>query len=380
MIGSKAVLFVGYLLNDPDVKQILTWVKEVLQDDFQRAYLVLSKTSKNEVERDYFKNLGVNIIYTSELVDDWESKSHTDQLVEFFDYLLEDDKGKILDQIYDELKPLHDLNYVYGKYVRNALRDINISCENYEIDLSKHDEYSENDEREKFKLLLWTYLESGIIPEGYAVDGADLNKLEVIRKVLRKSCFISARRKIDRRYFGTELHNDITNRFDELIFMFDYQKLNDLKNNIAIRLSAEFPELFMQQAYICALLNDYFTPYNCLKNAAKLFYKNKNYTWYFLAELNRKFVGKVCTNHFVESSRTDEERNQLEIELKAIDIERILDTIPDLGHNHNEFLRELSDFKILYTLFYDVFSDSIKVNEQAKRNIRFFQVLPHMKS
>ena len=372
LIGSKVVLFVGYSLNDPDVKQIFTWVKEVLQDDFQRAYLILSKTSKNEIERDYFRNLGVNIIYTSEIVDDWDNKSHTDQLVEFFDYLLEDEEEKILDQIYNELKPLQDLNYVYGKYVRNALRDIKISCEDYEIDLSRHAIHYENDEKEKFKLLLWTYLESEKIPEGYTIDGTDWNKLKVIKKVLGKSCFKSARREIDRKYCRTELQNDSTNQFDDLIYMFDYQKLNDLKNNNAIRLADDFPELYMQQAYICALLNDYFTAYNCLKNASKIFYKNKNYTWYFLAEFNRKYVGKVCTHPFVEPSLTDEERNQLEIELKAIDIERILETIPELGHNHNEYLRELSDFKTSYTLFYDMFSDSIKVNEQAKTAYSFF--------
>lgn len=115
-----------------------------------------------------------------------------------------------------------------------------------------------------------------------------------------------------------------------------------------------------------------YTSYNCLKNASKIFYKNKNYTWYFLAEFNRKYVGKVCTYPFIELSFTDEERNQLEIELKAIDIKRILETIPELGHNHNEYLRELSDFKISYTLFYDMFSDSIKANEQAKTAYSFF--------
>lgn len=372
LIGSRVVLFVGYSLNDPDVKQIFTWVKDVLKEDFQRAYLILSKTSKNEIERDYFRNLGVNIIYTSEIVDDWDNKSHTDQLVEFFDYLLEDEKEKLLDQIYNELKPLQDLNYIYGKYVRNALRVIDISCDNYEIDLSSHAIYSESDEKEKFKLLLWSYLESEKVPDGYIIDGADWNKLKVIKKVLSKSCFNSASREINRKYCRIELQKDNTNQFDDIVYMFDYQKLNDLKNNNAVRLAADFPELYMQQAFICALLNDYFTAYNCLKNASKIFYKNKNYTWYFLAEFNRKYVGKVCTHPFVEPSLTDEERSQLELELKSIDIERILKTIPELGHNHNEYLRELSDFKISYTLFYDMFSDSIKANEQAKTAYSIF--------
>lgn len=43
IIGSKVVLFVGYSLNDPDVLHIISWVKDILKDDFQRAYLILTK-------------------------------------------------------------------------------------------------------------------------------------------------------------------------------------------------------------------------------------------------------------------------------------------------------------------------------------------------
>ena len=38
IIGSKVVLFVGYSFNDPDLKQIFSWVKGILHGDFQPAY------------------------------------------------------------------------------------------------------------------------------------------------------------------------------------------------------------------------------------------------------------------------------------------------------------------------------------------------------
>lgn len=55
IIGSKVVLFMGYSLNDPDVKHIISWVKDILKDDFQRAYLILTRVSANNIEREYFK-------------------------------------------------------------------------------------------------------------------------------------------------------------------------------------------------------------------------------------------------------------------------------------------------------------------------------------
>lgn len=372
LIGSKVVVFVGYSLNDPDVKQIFTWVKEVLKDDFQRAYLILSNIQKNEIERDYFKHLGVNIIYTSEIITGWDKKTHTEQLVEFFDYILEDEEEKVLDRVYKELKPLQDLNYVYGKYIRNALRKLDISCDNDELDLSSYSMLSQSDDSDKLKELLWACLENENIPKGCIIDNSDWNKLKTIKRVLKKSGFKTAKRKIDGRMSRVDLRENTEDSIDKLLYLFDYKSLSELKTNNTMKLAADSPKLYMQQAFICSLLNEYYSAYNCLKNASKIFYSNKEYTWYFLAEFNRKYVGKVCMHPMVISSLTEAERIQLETEVKAIDITRILETIPELGHNHNEYLRELCDFRISYTLFYDMFSDSIKANEQAKTAYSLF--------
>ena len=40
LIATNVVLFIGYSFNDPDVKQLFTWVKNVLGNDFQRAYML----------------------------------------------------------------------------------------------------------------------------------------------------------------------------------------------------------------------------------------------------------------------------------------------------------------------------------------------------
>ena len=62
LIGTQTVLFIGYSLNDPDVKQIFSWVKEILGEDFQRAYLINAADEFNENVNEYFRHLGVNLI------------------------------------------------------------------------------------------------------------------------------------------------------------------------------------------------------------------------------------------------------------------------------------------------------------------------------
>ena len=56
IIGSKIVLFVGYSLSDPDIKHIFSWVKEILNQNFQRAYIIVTREEPNELKKDYLWN------------------------------------------------------------------------------------------------------------------------------------------------------------------------------------------------------------------------------------------------------------------------------------------------------------------------------------
>ena len=374
IVGSKVILFIGYSLNDPDVKQIFAWVKDILKNDFQRAYLVLSNVEKNDIEKSYFRNLGINLIYTSELIEDWKLKTHTQQLVEFFDFILEDENDKLLDSVYKELKPLQNLNYVYAKYVKNALWKAGITCADKEIDLSSFicsDVLKEN-QSENFKDLLWMYLKNGEKTNDCSINSSDRNRLIVIKNVLCKSFFTSAKRGTERINFEVPSCNNSENTISKLIFSFDYQKLYEIKNSNLGRLGIDSPDLYMQQAYISALLNDYYYAYRSLSTASKIYYKNKNYVWYFFAEFNRKHVGNICLQSLDNSSISEEDYEQLKIEVRSIDLEQTFESLPNLGNNHNEFLSELSNFKITNSLFYEMFSSALNVNKEAKTAYSFF--------
>ncbi len=61
VFASKLVLFVGFSFSDPNLKQILKRVRNVLREDFQPAYLfTLEKPSF--IQREYFKKKGIRII------------------------------------------------------------------------------------------------------------------------------------------------------------------------------------------------------------------------------------------------------------------------------------------------------------------------------
>lgn len=367
LIGSKVVLFIGYSLNDPDVKHIISWVKDVLKDDFQRAYLILTKTIPNDIEKEYFKNLGINLIYGSELVraEDEETLTHSQELIEVLDYLLLKEQGNNLDVLYDELKPFEDLNYVYGKYITNAFGRHNIVCGNDDtIDFLHLDKKSDD---ELLAEAIWSVVEKNDCEIEF-----DKEKIISIIHICEKSRFTKLIKSENNKIKTHELKNTKISTIENLIFRFDYDGLRDFLNKNNSKLSIDNPNLYMQQAFVCAFLYDFYSAYNYLKIASKAFYARKSYTWYFIAELNRKYVGQLALWPFMSYGLDPEEKNTFEAEVKAIDLSRVLDSIPDMGNNSNTFLLELKNFTISYTLFYNVYADSLKTNEQASTAYSFF--------
>ena len=63
LISTYTILFLGYSINDINVKYIFQWVKDILGNSFQQAYFLENNQNKkfNQVEFDYYKNRGINI-------------------------------------------------------------------------------------------------------------------------------------------------------------------------------------------------------------------------------------------------------------------------------------------------------------------------------
>ena len=123
IIGVKTVLFLGYSLSDPDIKHIFSWVKEILSDEFQNAYMIEASKTYDENEENYYKHLGVNLIYASELLKDYNAEDVSVNLLRVVDYILEEDQyhEDYLDIIYDSAETYMPINYIYNRYIRDII-------------------------------------------------------------------------------------------------------------------------------------------------------------------------------------------------------------------------------------------------------------------
>lgn len=116
IIGSKVVLFIGYSFNDPDTKQIMSWVKNILKDDMQRAYLIDVDSDYDRNKELYYKNWGVNIIFARAWIKRCNKKDKSQLLNKSLRKMLQNSSSS-LGAVYKDLKGFKDWNYVYNKYI-----------------------------------------------------------------------------------------------------------------------------------------------------------------------------------------------------------------------------------------------------------------------
>lgn len=403
LIGTKVLLIVGYSFNDPDIKQIFDWAKDVLKSDFQRAYLIEIKNEYDPNEETYYRNFGINVLYASIMLNDFAALKYSERLVKMISWINENEELSTIDKIYSELRPFSFLKYTYGKYVTNTFRNLGFYCDNGQISyMKKTSSYQPADalnriayniaKRNKKKCYVFADNNRKIeisIPEKYKSE--DNEKINTIIEILEKSSINRLELAIpvdsdmplvegEQEIFGAhrvivEIDNIEPPEWIDAINCFDYYKLQKIEEHNDERLSEESIELYMEQAQIAFFRKRYLKSYNLLKTYLKVQYKKHNYAEYFFAETCRKYIGQFIISHNVILGISVKDRDSVDKELKSIDLDRTFRSLPDLG-GENKVFKDLYTFNIAHSLFQESYACSQKVKEQAQTTYSFFAGTP----
>lgn len=405
IIGTKVVLFVGYSFNDPDIKQIFSWAKDILGGNFQRAYLIEVGKEYDANEAEYYKNFGINVLYASlQLNDNFQENDLTLNLLNMLKWLLAEDRLAKLDELYDDLKPFKSMEYVSSRYLEAAFRKVDLRIEGgilsefdpmggseessriiknliYEqcmrLSVAERDKIiNENIEESREKIEKKECIHSFI--KNYKPEERDKEKIKTIIDVLEKSSVCCIELHIpsenNHRYHRDciELMNCDFPNWIEAVNIFDYCALKDIIDKNNAYLAEDRPQLYAEQGYLYYILKEYLAAYNCFKMAASIYYKYREYIKYFIAETNRYLVGRIIIDsNGVVSGVAQMDVKIVKEEINAIDLDRTYRSLPNMGGN-NKALKDIYTFNIAYTLFQDAYSTSEKVKEQADSNYIFF--------
>ena len=344
IIGSKVILFLGYSFNDPDIKQIFTWVKDILKKDFQRAYLINVDDEYDPNKEEYYKNLGINVIFAKAWLDDTKNMDQSKLLIGTLDKILSPEELEPVEAIYEKLKDLYDLHYIYKKYIADAFGNYGVAIDQNNYLCVKNsqgtqvlsDIYTANPDEESTYIKKLRKIIARSDVKGYVLN----NKSVEIEKKDKSPEWVNA------------------------VFNFDIETLRKIRTDNENFLNENDPEMYLVQASISYYLRDYLASYRYLKQASKYFYRNQSYVYYFISETNKKYLSKIILNSTKYAGiKHDKILKQIKNETSGILLDRTLKSLPNVSDD--EFLNDISRFTISYYVFQDLYGKNNQLKDEA---------------
>lgn len=360
LVATNVVLFIGYSFSDPDVKQLFTWVKDVLADDFQRAYMFNVGDEFDLNEFNYYKNLGINIVYASEMFDQFEKDKASEYTNRFLESLLEEESCESKIERFCQKATYYDsLNYVHNNDYLKLVGELDLTVET--STLCAKDPYNEEanvllseiiDQKKKAEpevSRIESLIGKGSVNEVVIYSNNKDGIIENIIPVEKKKVF----------------------RIRQLVEEFDFVGLKNLRDENETYLTERTPGLYLEQAYISYILFEYVKAYRYLRISSQLFFKKKDYVWYFISEFNRLNVGKIAWIDR-KTGTNQAELDKIKSEVEALDIEQVYQRIPARNEEDKKFLKDLYTFKYYYSSFQDIYRTAKKTEEEAVTNYTFY--------
>lgn len=362
LLARNVVLFLGYSYNDPDVKQLFNWVKEILKEDFQRAYLFNAFDSYNANIEQYYKNLGINIISASKQYGkEFLKENSKDYIVNFLKDINKNYNNVGVDclsinDLYKDLNLLSQLNYISIKNFDSIFRKYGFGID-YDTRLYNYDTYN----KELKKILEELYGDKDKI-QSYDND--------TIKMCLKKSSISEIT------LYDYQNSKNLINRYDvdfekskyrNLLINFDIDKINAMKKVLSFEALNNRAMKYLEYAYICFECFDYYDAYINLKNSSMAFYEDKNYVWYMISEYNRNYVGKFIVGNPLYG--LDENIiNSINEEISHINFDLIFDEIKVENYDQKIFLKDIYASKRYYLAYQNVLKINKKIEKNEKKN------------
>lgn len=355
IFSTNTVVFVGYGLNDYNVKLILNWAKSLLKDSFNKPIFLYTDTDKlTFTDLLYEESRGLNVIQYQNCCSD-QKDNYLDRYIAILDSIISysnntikgKDKSELFDYLYRALKPLDELSALRAYDIRYALNNeyhIKNTGVFYDFDKTGIFDYFIDMNSQPGKLL--------------TTDAETIYKYNTILSVFSKSriCFF------DKREDDVKTLKDSQESFaDKLCLYFDYKKMQKY-------VSRDYKDLnkLYVKAYYLAKLCMFNESFDIFKEVCMQAINEKKYTVYYFARVNLYLLSltkRSLNRHLLYFNSYDTES----LEQKMITNKRnmIFIEMPADFKNKYPSLESVSNSKLLYENFYS----SYKLKEKIKSTI-----------
>lgn len=328
IFSTNLVIFIGYSLQDYNIKLILNWVKNVQADSFIKPVFIHIGNPLSELELDYQDNRGLRVLQTTDFGD--LPNNYTDKYSKVLEPIIEYEDKKIPESFDEKMEYLADKvsGISHIRYLRSS--DFNSVFEGgYEINSGFLINNSPIPKKESFhQVHLYDYFETLFefnSEKSYSAKEAIDIFLKSADLIRGKTCFQKEDvKEIKSAAYGSKISEM------ELYCSKDYTNQFDL----------------FRKAYYLGILGRYEESYEIFNSLIVQFQKEKKWDLFYLAQINRKkLIQKILKEckKFASSTEiaNDEFIQQIQTDNKSFYVEEQFSQLPVEFQNKFSFL---SDF------------------------------------
>lgn len=328
IFATTLVIFVGYGLNDYNIKLILNWVKNVQADTFIRPIFIHSGKKLRKLDKGYQKYRGLEVIDANDFgkfeEDDYQGK-YKKVLREILSY-------NPMGQDNSELNAVEKLNNkVTGveniHYFRRI--DFNLIFAN------------------EYYLANWDNIKSLSNSSLTDEEQEDFVNQSVIEKDSSLNCFIS---HCELKVSKGKWKKSESNLTDNISFLTDFEKMEKYCDKNYVESYEKY-----KKAYYLAQLSRYRESYTLFTELVYILKKNEEWDLYYLSQINRWYLYQIISQLVEQTSRKrsfftlgqavevyeGEFIKRLNYEMSNFDLEQQFDYLPMSFRGKFSFLKNL---------------------------------------
>lgn len=357
IFSTNTVVFIGYGLNDYNIKLVLNWAKSLLKDYFNKPIFIYTDSSPlTKAELLYHESRGLYVIDCNQIAkidDDYLSRymAVLNAITKSADFMLE---GKTplegFNILYQLLKPLDKLQALRLGDVTQKLSGYATIGEGGEI-LATVDDRS--------RILFQRFYEISFSSSEYtALDEKTRNEYDTILSVLEKAQIYYIR-------WGMKIECFAKSRMfaDPICLHFDFATMRTISFQDTMKTKKEK----YAQAFYLSRLKKYDKSYFLFAEIAREAFKSKDYLLYYLCEINCINLEKIIKNSHkffgcYSIENVDDKSPSVE------KIEKIFEGLPIEFQNKYENFKDLYSVNLLYKYSYEAFVDGLKLQKAVELN------------
>ncbi len=351
IFSTNTVVFIGYSLNDYNIKLILNWTKSLLKDSFREPiFLYAGNSILTDTEIIYHQSKGLAVVEWNKLIA--STNIYLDRYNAFFAAIKNHSKllldGKSEDEafeiLYNLLQPLNRLSALRIEDIKKRLYPhVRISDDGV---IS----YSQNDSIILKKFFAINQLSAA---DQNALSRDILTKYHSIINIFRKARIVEVEddHKYRRFITGEVLFAD------KNCILFDYTRMNAFSAKTYKSIESNF-----RKAFYLSRLRQYDDSFFLFSEIAKHAFKAGNYLLYYLAESNCISLRKVIKN--VNRWYRCYDLDAVEaLSPNDAEIENLFRRLPVEFRNTYDNLTDIHSPNLLYKYSYDSFVDGQKLQK-----------------